>query len=147
MSAAAGYEEPAEGGTTYLFVYGTLMTRARGRLGAVQRARLGLEGTSLGVATIAGQLINLGTYPGLIEPAAPGDVVQGELFRLDRPDEVISWLDSYEGVAPEPTPHDEYVRVLAPVRLATGEEVEAWVYRYRGTTSNFPVVAGGRWGD
>jgi gamma-glutamylcyclotransferase (GGCT)/AIG2-like uncharacterized protein YtfP len=145
MSAAAGDGGPVEDGATYLFVYGTLMTAARGRLGAVQRAQLRLKGTSLGVATIAGRLINLGTYPGLLEPAGPDDVVHGELFRLDRPDEVMSWLDSYEGVAPEPTPHDEYVRVLAPVRLATGGEVAAWVYRYRGTTSKFPVVAGGRW--
>jgi gamma-glutamylcyclotransferase (GGCT)/AIG2-like uncharacterized protein YtfP len=145
MTAAAANERPVEGGPTYLFVYGTLMTATQGRLGAVQRARLGRHGTSLGAATVAGQLINLGTYPGLIEPAGPDDVVHGELFQLDQPDEVISWLDSYEGVAPEPTPHDEYVRVLVPARLATGEEVAAWVYRYRGATSNFPLVTGGRW--
>jgi gamma-glutamylcyclotransferase (GGCT)/AIG2-like uncharacterized protein YtfP len=144
MSAAAGDERSVEGGPTYLFVYGTLMTAARGRLGAVQRARLSLKGTSLGAATIAGQLINLGTYPGLIEPAAPDDVVHGELYRLDQPDEVMSWLDSYEGVAPEPTPHDEYVRVLLPARLATGEEVAAWVYRYRGAITGFPIIASGR---
>ena len=139
MSAAAA-EAP-----TYLFVYGTLMTRARGRLGASQRARLGLKGTSLGAATIAGRLVNLGTYPGLLEPAAAGDTVHGELFRLDRPEEVISWLDSYEGIPSEPTPHDEYVRVLTPARLATGEEVTAWVYRYRRTTSDFPAIPSGRW--
>jgi gamma-glutamylcyclotransferase (GGCT)/AIG2-like uncharacterized protein YtfP len=137
----------ATDGPTYLFVYGTLMTRARGMLGASQRARLGLKGTSLGDATIAGRLVNLGTYPGLLEPAAAGDVVHGELFRLDRPDEVISWLDSYESVSPEPTPDDEYVRVLTPARLATGEEVMAWVYRYRHTTSDYPAIPSGRWGD
>ncbi len=130
---------------TYLFVYGTLMTRARGRLGASQRARLGLKGTSLGAATIPGRLVNLGTYPGLLEPASPGDVVHGELFRLDLPDEVISWLDSYEGIPAQPTPHDEYVRALVAARLATGDEVTAWVYRYRGTTSDFPAIASGRW--
>ena len=132
---------------TYLFVYGTLMTRARGMLGASQRARLGLKGTSLGDATIAGRLVNLGTYPGLLEPTAPGDLVHGELFRLDQPDEVISWLDSYESVSPQPTPHDEYVRVLTPARLATGEEVTAWVYRYRRNTSDYPAIPSGRWGD
>ena len=83
----------ATDGPTYLFVYGTLMSRARGLLGASQRARLGLKGTSLGEATIAGRLVDLGTYPGLLEPAAAGDIVHGELFRLDRPEEVMSWLD------------------------------------------------------
>ncbi len=132
---------------SYLFVYGTLMTRARGPLGASQRARLASKGTSLGAATIAGRLIDLGTYPGLLEPAAPGDLVHGEVFRLDRPDEVISWLDSYEGVSPQAAPHDEYARMLTPARLATGEEVTAWVYRYRGEASGFPAIPGGRWGD
>ncbi len=136
MSAAA---------TGLLFVYGTLLTRARVELGADMRARLQQEGTSLGDATIAGRLVNLGTYPGLLEPGSPRDVVHGELFKLDRPDEVISWLDSYEGVSPEPMPHEEYVRALVEVRLATGEEVTAWVYRYRGATSDFPAIPGGRW--
>ena len=132
---------------TYLFVYGTLMSRARGALGASQRARLGLKGTSLGAATIPGLLIDLGTYPGLLGPATPGDIVHGELFRLDLPDEVISGLDSYEGVSPQPTPHDEYARVSTSARLESGEVVTAWVYRYRSTTSDFPVIPGGRWGD
>lgn len=145
MSATAGEGGPVEDRPTYLFVYGTLMTAARGRLGAVQRARLSLKGTSLGAATIAGRLINLGAYPGLLEPAGPDDVVHGELFRLDRPDEVISWLDSYEGIPEEPTPQDEYVRVLVPARLVSGEEVAAWVYRYRGTSRDFPIIASGRW--
>lgn len=132
---------------TYLFVYGTLMSRARGALGASQRARLGLKGTSLGAATIAGRLINLGSYPGLLAPAAPTDLVHGELFRLDRPDEVISWLDAYEGVSPQPTPHDEYARVPTTARLESGDEVTAWVYRYRSPASDFPAIPSGRWGD
>ncbi len=136
----------ATDGPTYLFVYGTLMSRARGLLGASQRARLGLKGTSLGEATIAGRLVDLGTYPGLLGPAVAGDIVHGELFRLDRPEEVMSWLNSYESVSPEPTPDDEYVRVQTPARLATGEEVSAWVYRYRRTTSDYPAIPSGRWG-
>jgi gamma-glutamylcyclotransferase (GGCT)/AIG2-like uncharacterized protein YtfP len=119
MSATAAEVSP------YLFVYGTLMTRTRGLLGAGERARLQREGENLGAATIAGRLIDLDAYPGLVEPAAPGDVVHGELFRLDRPVEVLSWLDSYEEVAPEPTPKEEYARVLMTVHLPSGEEVRA----------------------
>ena len=130
---------------TYLFVYGTLMTRARGMLGASQRARLGRDGTSLGAATIAGRLVDLGTYPGLLAAATANDVVHGELFRLDRPDEILSWLDAYEGIPGEPTPDDEYARILVSARLASGEDLAAWVYCYRGKTSGFPAIASGRW--
>jgi gamma-glutamylcyclotransferase (GGCT)/AIG2-like uncharacterized protein YtfP len=137
--------ETAAQGATYLFVYGTLMTRARGPLGASQRARLHREATSLGPATIAGRLVALDTYPGLVEPTAPSDVVHGELFRLDRPVEVLSRLDSYEGVSPAPTPQDEYRRVLTTARLTTAEEIRTWVYRYCGATSGLPVITDGRW--
>jgi len=139
MSATAAEVSP------YLFVYGTLMTRTRGLLGAGERARLHREGTNLGAATIAGRLIDLDAYPGLVEPTAPSDVVHGELFRLDRPVEVLSWLDSYEGVSPQPTLQDEYLRLLTTAHLATGEEVKAWVYRYCGATADLPVIASGRW--
>lgn len=128
----------------HLFVYGTLMTRATGLLGAVQRKRLSLKGTSLGAATIAGRLVNLGTYPGLLEAEGPDDIVHGELFRLDQPDEVISWLDSYEGVSPTPTPEDDYARVLVPARLGD-ERVTTWVYLYRGSLAYAEPIPDGRW--
>jgi gamma-glutamylcyclotransferase (GGCT)/AIG2-like uncharacterized protein YtfP len=130
----------------YLFVYGTLMTRAHGRLGADMRTRLRLEGTSLGAATTAGRLVALGDYPGLVEAAGPRDVVHGELFRLERPDDVLAWLDAYEGVSVEPNPDDEYVRVRAPVRRTSGVEVTAWIYVYRGGHAHAGPIAGGQWG-
>ena len=139
MSATAAEVSP------YLFVYGTLMTRTRGLLGACERARLQREGTNLGPATIAGRLIDLGTEPGLLEPANSGDVVHGELFHLEQPTEVMSWLDSYEEVSPETTPKDEYARILMKVHLPSGEEVRAWVYCYRGSTYDRPVITSGRW--
>lgn len=129
----------------YLFVYGTLMTRARGRLGADMRARLSREGTSLGAATTAGRLLALGDYPGLVPAAGSADVVHGELFRLDAADEVLAWLDAYEGISEKPNSNDEYARVRAPVKSASGEKVTAWVYAYRGDGSRVPAIAGGRW--
>lgn len=129
----------------YLFVYGTLMTRAGGRLGADMRARLHLEGTSLGAATTVGRLVDLGDYPGLVAGAGLRDAVHGELFMLDRPDDVLAWLDAYEGVSGVLNPDDEYARVRAPVRRASGEEVTAWVYCYRGDTSRARTIASGRW--
>jgi gamma-glutamylcyclotransferase (GGCT)/AIG2-like uncharacterized protein YtfP len=121
------------------------MTRVRGRLGADMRARLRLEGTSLGAATTAGRLLALGDYPGLISGATPGDVVHGELFKLDRPDDVLAWLDAYEGVSGELGTDSEYARVRAQVLRASGEEIAAWIYVYRGDVSRASAIAGGRW--
>ena len=54
-----------------LFVYGTLLTRARGSLGTDMRARLKAASTSLGEATIPGRLFDMDTFPVMIEPSAP----------------------------------------------------------------------------
>jgi gamma-glutamylcyclotransferase (GGCT)/AIG2-like uncharacterized protein YtfP len=129
----------------HLFVYGTLMSRARGLMGEGQRKRLGRHATSLGEATIAGRLIDLGDYPGLLAPETPEDVVHGELFRLDRADEVLPWLDEYEGVSPVPSPNDDYVRVPVTARLTSGETLSAWVYRYQLPPSGFALIPSGRW--
>lgn len=137
--------EADRGATAYLFVYGTLMTRAQGRLGADMRALLRLSGTSLGAATAAGQLIDLGEYPGFVEAAGPGDIVHGELFRLEHPGEVFAALDTYEGVSPEPARGDEYARILVPVQSASGEQVTAWVYCFRGERAQARPITGGKW--
>jgi len=140
MSAGSDRRE-----TAFLFVYGTLMTRAQGRLGTDMRALLRLNGTSLGAATTAGRLIDLGDYPGFVEAAGPGDVVHGELLRLEDPDEVLAALDAYEGVSLEPAPDDEYARILVPVQPVSGEQVTAWVYCFRGDLAQARPIAGGRW--
>jgi gamma-glutamylcyclotransferase (GGCT)/AIG2-like uncharacterized protein YtfP len=132
-------------GPAHLFVYGTLMTRSRARLGADMRARLRLEGTSLGAATTAGRLVDLGTYPGLVPAESARDVVHGELFRLERPGDVLAVLDAYEEVSSVPAPGGEYTRILAPARLASGEKIMAWVYCFRGDFSPARLIAGGRW--
>jgi gamma-glutamylcyclotransferase (GGCT)/AIG2-like uncharacterized protein YtfP len=128
-----------------LFVYGTLLTRARGELGADMRARLSKESTSLGEATISGRLFDLGDYPGLVSAPGTRDSVHGELFRLNRPEDALAWLDAYEGASDKPGPNDEYARVRASVRRTSGEEVMAWVYVYRGDHARGRVIPGGRW--
>jgi gamma-glutamylcyclotransferase (GGCT)/AIG2-like uncharacterized protein YtfP len=132
--------------TAYLFVYGTLMTRSRSPLGADMRARLRLNATSLGAATTAGRLVDLGTYPGLVPPASARDVAHGELFKLERPEEILAALDVYEQASTEPGPGDEYARVLAPVQRSSGEQFTAWVYCFRGDISHARLISGGRWG-
>ncbi len=128
-----------------LFVYGTLLTRARGELGADMRARLKETSVSLGEAAIPGRLFDMGTFPVMIAPRVPSDVVHGEMLRLDDPEKVFVWLDPYEGFTPGHRREGEYERVRRMVRLASGEEREAWVYLYVADTSRLPPIASGRW--
>ena len=131
--------------TNYLFVYGTLLTRARGELGADMGPRLGQESTSLGEATIPGRLFSLGTFPVMLEPAAASDTVHGEVLRLADPESVFVWLDPYEGITPGHKREGEYERVRRSVRLASGEELVAWVYLYVADPVHAPPIPSGRW--
>jgi gamma-glutamylcyclotransferase (GGCT)/AIG2-like uncharacterized protein YtfP len=116
----------------HLFVYGTLMTAAASaRIGKAIRARLHKEAVSLGSATMPGRLYDLGRYPGMVMAAAADEVVHGEVFRLDDPADALAWLDAYEGVKPNERTN-EYERAVRIARLASGVDVAAWVYLYRG---------------
>lgn len=128
----------------FLFVYGTLMRAAASACGHAQRARLHAAAVWLGPATVRGRLHDLGAYPGLAAGDDAGDVVHGELLRLDTPASVLPWLDAYEGIVAG-APDNEYERVRAEARLAGGETVTAWVYVCRRDVSALPRIAGGRW--
>jgi gamma-glutamylcyclotransferase (GGCT)/AIG2-like uncharacterized protein YtfP len=76
--------------------------------------------TFIGPGRVAGRLVSLGRYPGLV----PGrGRVKGELYRLDDP-ELLPVLDREEGY--------NFVRSTTIVTLARGRRARAWVYRYRG---------------
>jgi len=81
---------------------------------------LARRATFLGTGSVAGRLLNLGRYPGLIRGTGR---VKGELYRLDAP-EVLPVLDREEGY--------NFVRSITIVTLARGRRARAWVYRYRG---------------
>ena len=134
------------GAGNLLFVYGTLMTSARGELGADMRARLKEVSTSLGEAAIAGRLFDMGRYPVMIAPESSSDIVHGELLRLDDPESVFVWLDPYEGFVPGQPRENEYERVRRPIQRPDGGTVEAWVYLYVADASGLPAVPSGRWG-
>lgn len=127
-------------GTSHLFAYGTLQPGARGAMGEAERDRLAGEAEFVGPASTIGQLLNLGAYPGLIEGGRP---VYGGLLLLDRPEITFEWLDAYEGITGRPG--DEYVRRTRPVRLATGQSLQAWVYIYVGPRVGKSLIPTGFW--
>jgi gamma-glutamylcyclotransferase (GGCT)/AIG2-like uncharacterized protein YtfP len=125
----------------HLFVYGTLLSRARHPMGE----RLRREASLIGEASIEGRLYSLGRYPGLVESADAGDIVHGEAYALDNPASALKWLDAYEGIRPGQREKNPYDRVERPVHLAFGATLTAWVYLYRKSVRLRPPVLGGRW--
>ena len=104
-----------------LFVYGTLM------LGEIRQATTAHvcngEGQS---ATVKGDLIDLGAYPGLIE----GDgTVQGEVYHLDQVFQALQTLDSIEGFYGYGAEGSLYTRTIVEIQTNDGPQW-AWTYMY-----------------
>lgn len=127
--------------TPHLFVYGSLMSAARHPMGEQLRS----EARLVGAATIQGRLYRVSWYPGVIESADAEQRVHGEVYTLGDPDRTLAWLDAYEGIVPGKRDGSEYERLDRPARLATGEEIAAWVYLYRKDVAGFALVPDGRW--
>jgi gamma-glutamylcyclotransferase (GGCT)/AIG2-like uncharacterized protein YtfP len=120
-----------------LFVFGTL------RRGSSHHHILtSLHARYLGPAIVAGQLFDLGPFPGarLIEPAGPGigsRRVIGELYRLQNPERDLGLLDRYEGLQPWEPKTSLFRREFTQVSRQNGTRVQAWVY----CLNQRPVVA------
>jgi gamma-glutamylcyclotransferase (GGCT)/AIG2-like uncharacterized protein YtfP len=119
--------------TRFLFVYGTLIPTFEHPMGA----RLAREARTLGPATVAGRLHDLGPYPALVLSPEGAGPVHGILLDLEDSVRSLRWLDRYEGA--------EYERVEVEARLATGERRTAWAYVYRRDVARAPVLGDGRW--
>jgi gamma-glutamylcyclotransferase (GGCT)/AIG2-like uncharacterized protein YtfP len=124
----------------HLFVYGSLMSTARHRMGE----RLRAEARLVGAATIQGRLYRVSWYPGAVECADPEQRVHGEVYALDNPGQALAWLDAYEGVVAG-SDAGEYERVERTAQLWTGEELTAWIYLLRKDVAGFSLVRDGRW--
>jgi gamma-glutamylcyclotransferase (GGCT)/AIG2-like uncharacterized protein YtfP len=136
----------SDGTIRYLFVYGTLMSRSGGAsIGGAERRALHAASRSLGDASVAGRLHDLGSYPALVPAAEAGERCWGEVLALDDPSALLALLDPYEGIDPARPEAGDYRRVVCPVRLADGTELAAWVYIYQGDVAGCAVIPGGRW--
>ena len=129
----------------HLFVYGLLMGgRANGH-GAEERARLKREATLVGPASIRGQLLDLGQFPGLVDSEDGRDLVHGEVYLLNEPSETFLWLDDYEDYFAGDLASSLYAREMRTVLLSTREALKAWVYVYVNSRQAAKRIASGRW--
>lgn len=124
--------------TEHLFVYGTL----RAGFGGAMARLLAAHGELVGEAGFQGKLFLVADYPAAIASSDPSDRVAGEVYRLISPPLLLEELDRYEGCRPDP-PGGEYVRSLAPVTLANGRALDAWIYLYNRPTDGLARIESG----
>ena len=117
-----------------VFVYGLLM---RGH----ELHHYMESGEYAGDGRVKGALVSLGRYPGLIEGSG---TVLGELYRFADLPSALDVLDDVEEFEPTDPSRSLYLRIAMPVQTADGE-VEAWVYRYNGSTEGSQKIASGKW--
>jgi len=120
---------------THLFVYGTL----RAAFSNAPAMYLHKHSLYVGEGAIAGQLYDVGSYPGaLYIPDAP-TLIHGSVYELftSTLTDLLRVLDDYEGVQPTSSKKepDEYIRRIVAV-ICAGRPITCWVYLY-----NWPVDA------
>lgn len=121
-----------------LFTYGSLLSEYPSALSREIHRACGL----LGPARIAGHLLDLGQYPALVyDPQAEGRV-EGELLDLKADEQLLAFLDAYEGYDPRLPPGENlYQRRRLPLEQAGGQApIEAWVYVWQGPSDAYPRI-------
>ena len=106
-----------------LFVYGTLR-KGFGSHGLLQRLRARL----IAPGYVFGRLYDLGQYPGAVEAAYNSYRIHGEVYRLPNATVALEALDRYEGFDPGNPEQSLFVRKETTLTLATGGQVQAWIY-------------------
>jgi len=109
--------------TDLLFVYGTLR---RGFPLHHHLKRLGAGFVVTG--KVQAELFDLGKFPGARKSTKPGKTVQGELYRLRRPESALKVLDKVEGFSPRNPEKSLFQRATTEVILPNGELRLAWIY-------------------
>lgn len=115
----------------HLFVYGTLREDCHHPMSRV----LQRHARRIGPGIFQGCLYRIGWYPGAQDSLNPGERVEGELYRLERPGPCLEALDAYEG--------DEFQRVVRSIQ--SGRRLfSAWIYLYTPSTAGLPRIRDGR---
>ncbi len=88
-------------------------------------------------ASIAGELVSLGEYPGLRLSSETNSRVHGEWIDFASLDTIIDALDEEEGPG--------FKREIVNVTLDNGTSQFTWVYVLASHSGEFPVIASGDW--
>jgi gamma-glutamylcyclotransferase (GGCT)/AIG2-like uncharacterized protein YtfP len=94
------------------------------------------------VGSVAGTLVRISWYPGLVLDPQEGPV-RGEVWEVSS--RLLAELDRFEGCDPASGEGEEYRRVRALVKLDDGGESAAWLWDWKGGVAGHPRVEGGDW--
>ena len=123
----------------YLFVYGTL----KKDIGNDMYHLLAKHAGFVSDASWNGKLYMVEDYPGAVPSDDPSDIVYGEIYLLNNPDNILLNLDDYEECSdkfPEPT---LFKRIKDDVSLDNGDIVNAWIYIYNMPVDNLVRIRSG----
>ena len=125
----------------YLFTYGTLQPGHAPAAIASAAAQL----QHIGEGQVRGTLYDFGRYPGAVLDAGSERKIFGTVYELPSDPAVLARLDDYEECIPDAPALSEYLRVMHPVELMSGETLTCWVYIYNRNVSTARIVESGRW--
>ena len=125
----------------HLFVYGTL----RRNSGGDQAAWLAKTAKHKGMARLAGRLVNLGKYPGLLPATKATEKVRGELYELPDDPEFLEQLDRYESCHRDNAEPHEYCRIVCTATDEDGVRIWCWTYLYQWSAEHRPIIPTGDW--
>ena len=128
--------------STFLFVYGTLMSYFNNSFSLALRKR----GRLIGGAYTFGELYEVKGYPeGFYNPDS-NTRIQGELYELINPKTLLKWLDSYEEITGHEQEDSEYLRKIVPV-FRNGQKIDAWMYIFNRSTNPLNRIESGSFVD
>ncbi len=124
--------------TNSLFCYGTLM-RGQSRFAHLAAHRI----EQIFPATTCGRLVDLGEYPGMIEPLGhdSGTKVSGELFETGDISAVLPLIDDVEDFRGYDASDSLYSRRLVQADIGNDQPRLAWSYFYEGGDGS-PIPSG-----
>lgn len=123
-----------------LFVYGTLL---QGEMRWPVLRKYGV--TSVKPARAAGQLFDLGNFPGMILSTAPSHVVHGEFVQVEDLSAALERLDIVEGFHGFGEPESLFRRTVTRVTLDDGTDHRAWVYEFARSPDGSSRISSGDW--
>ncbi len=142
-------EADRSGLVNHLYVYGTLRSDSNHRMHKV----LSGSATFIGPARVFGRLYAFDAFPGMVTSEDKDDMIQGELYRLQRgTDGLLRRLDAYEGYYPNRPARSLFVRRIIVAYLhecdrPSAKPLMAWAYIYNGSVAEARRIVGGDYGE
>lgn len=132
-------KEPAPLPSKFFF-YGTLM-QGQSR-GPIVKS---LGGRVIARATIPGRLVDLGSYPGLVDLGSPKSLVHGELVRFSNVSAAMEEFDAIEGFRGFEKTGSLYGRTWVAVQDESEKVHHAWTYHFQREWRKANIIPSGDW--